>query len=64
MLLVSTAGDPGWRRLSRVIARLPRLMRDIRSHRGGFLCQSALKSDPLSASKIDPLWQPLGGLCR
>jgi hypothetical protein len=37
MLLVSTAGDPGWRRLSRVIARLPRLMRDIRSHRGGFL---------------------------
>src|SRR6476469_3669613 len=26
-------------------------------------CQSALKFDPLSASKIDPLWQPLGGLC-
>lgn len=34
MFLEQTAGGPGWSRLSRLASRVPRLLRDIRSHHG------------------------------
>jgi hypothetical protein len=37
MLLERIETDPGWRWLPRLMSRLPRLMRDVRSHPGWFL---------------------------
>jgi hypothetical protein len=37
MLLEQAAREPGWGRVARLISRVPRLLRDIRSHRGWFL---------------------------
>ena len=71
MLLVSTAGDPGWRRLSRVIARLPRLLRDVRSHPGWFLffflfgrLMPARRLVAAMASWRAGLIAPTGEVCR
>ena len=36
-LLAQAAKDPGWGRLSRLVSRVPRLLRDVRSHPGWFL---------------------------
>ncbi|WP_431272188.1 hypothetical protein [Dankookia sp. P2] len=36
-LTAHAAKDPGWGRLSRLVSRVPRLLRDLRSHPGWFL---------------------------
>src|SRR6478672_6697867 len=69
-LLAHATKDPGWGRMSRLVSRLPRLLRDVRSHPGWFLffvfgrVMPARRLVATAASWRVGLAAPSGKVCR